>query len=366
MIEYENLRKFNEPFFHEFKKVFKKVLKSGWYILGKNVEDFEDSFANFVGTKHCIGVASGLDALELSLCVFNFPPESEVIVPSNTYIATILSIFHAGLKPVLVEPNIKTYNIDPEKIKEKITKKTRAILVVHLYGKCCEMDKIQDIAKKYKLKIIEDCAQAHGAKYKGKMAGSFGDIGAFSFYPTKNLGSLGDAGAITASDLNLAKTISKLRNYGSEVKYYNDIIGKNSRLDELQAAFLKIKLKKLNKIIAHKRKLAFLYDKYLSDNFIKPQINRNYYDTYHIYNIRHPKRDKLKKYLLENGVKTEIHYPIAPHKQKALKKIFSGQKYPISEEIHKTTLSLPISFFHTESDIKKVIELMNDFNSSKL
>jgi dTDP-4-amino-4,6-dideoxygalactose transaminase len=361
MIEYENLRKSNEPFFPELEESFKKTLESGWYILGANVQNFEESFADFIGSKYCIGVASGLDALELSLRAFDFPDGSEVIVPSNTYIATILSIFHAGLKPVLVEPDISTYNIDPEKIEEKITAKTVALMVVHLYGKCCEMDKIMAIANKHKLKVIEDCAQAHGSCYKNQKAGSFGDTGAFSFYPTKNLGSLGDAGAITASSPDLAETIKKLRNYGSEIKYYNDLIGKNSRLDEIQAGFLQIKLKRIDEIIKHKRTLAAIYDKSLKDDFIKPQVDKNYFDTYHIYNVRHPKRDELKNYLFDNGVKTEIHYPVPPHKQKAIQSFFEGQNYPISEEIHRTTLSLPISFFHTEEDIHKVVEIMNKF-----
>jgi len=363
MIEYENLRKFNESFFPELEESFKKTLESGWYVLGPNVQNFEESFANFVGSKHCVGVASGLDALEIALRAFDFPAGSEVIVPSNTYIATILSIFQAGLKPIFVEPDIKTYNIDPEKIEEKITDKTVAILVVHLYGRCCAMDKIMKIANKYKLKVVEDCAQAHGALFKNQKAGSFGDAGAFSFYPTKNLGSLGDAGAITTSDPDLAKTIKKLRNYGSEIKYHNDLIGKNSRLDEIQAGFLQVKLKRIDEIIGHKRNLAAIYSSKLKDDFIKPQVNQDYFDTYHIYNIRHPKRDALREYLLEHGVKTEVHYPIPPHKQKAVQNFFEGQNYPISEEIHDTTLSLPISFFHTEDDINQVIKLMNKFNA---
>jgi dTDP-4-amino-4,6-dideoxygalactose transaminase len=363
MIEYENLGKSNKSFFSEFEKAFKLFLKSGWYILGQNVQDFEKSFANFVGSKYCIGVANGLEALELSLRAFNFPTGSEIIVPANTYIATILAILNANLKPILVEPDLKTYNIDPEKIEEKISDKTVAIMVVHLYGKCCEMDKISTIAKKHRLKLIEDCAQAHGAKFKGQMAGTFGDIGAFSFYPTKNLGALGDAGAVVTSDPTVAETIKKLRNYGSEIKYYNDIIGKNSRLDEIQAIFLKIKLKKIDEIIKHKRKLASLYSRHLRNDFIKPQLDEQYYDTYHIYNIRHPKRDELRKYLLDNGVKTEVHYPVPPHKQKAMKGLFTGQSYPISEEIHSTTLSLPISFFHTEKNVLRIIKLINKFNS---
>jgi len=306
-------------------------------------------------------VANGLDALEIALRSFDFPTGSEVIVPSNTYIATILSIFEASLNPVLVEPDITTYNIDPQKIEEKITEKTVAIMIVHLYGKCCDMGPILALAKKRGLRVIEDCAQAHGARYQGQVAGSFGDAGAFSFYPTKNLGALGDAGAITTTDSERAKTFRKFRNYGSEVKYYNDIIGKNSRLDELQAGFLQIKLKRLDEIILHKRALADLYHEQLKDDFIKPVRDERFFDTYHIYNIRHPRRDELKAYLLKSGVKTEIHYPVPPHKQKATKDFFAGQGYPLSEEIHATTLSLPISFSHTEDDIMRVIALMNAF-----
>ena len=229
MIEYENLRKVNEPFFKDLNCSFDKLLKSGRYILGNNVNTFEKEFASYCGSKYCIGVASGLDALILSLKVFEFKKGSEVIVPSNTYIATILPIIHNQLKPVLVEPDIKTYNIDPCKIEEKITSKTRAIIVVYLYGKACNMNPIIEIAKKYNLKVIEDCAQAHGAKYKGKKVGTFGDLGAFSFYPTKNLGALGDAGAITTDNIELFEKIKCIRNYGEKIKYNNEFIGFNSR-----------------------------------------------------------------------------------------------------------------------------------------
>lgn len=360
MIEYEDLGKLNRPFFDAYKDIFEKTLTSGWYILGNNLEKFEQEYANYTGSKYCIGLASGLDALSLSLRCFEFPPSSEVIVPSNTYIATILSIVHNGLKPVLVEPNIDTYNIDVTKIEEKITSNTRAIMIVHLYGKCCQMDSIIEIAKKYNLRVIEDCAQSHGAKFKGKTVGTFGDIGAHSFYPTKNLGALGDAGAVTSDNIFFAEKIKALRNYGSKVKYLNDYIGSNSRLDEIQAGFLSIKLTALDNINNHKRNLANLYHVNLKNHFIKPTISQDYYDVYHIYNIRHPKRDQLKAYLLEQGIKTEIHYPISPHKQKAMQGIIEG-KYPISEEIHKTTLSLPISYFHSETDIYKIIETLNSF-----
>ncbi len=361
IIEYENLKLSNESFFKEYQESFKKILESGWYILGNNVKKFEEEFAFYNdNSKYCSGLASGLDALILGLKAFDFPKDCEIIVPSNTYIATILSISQNGFKPVLVEPDINTYNINPSKIEEKITLKTKAIMVVHLYGKVCDMDPILEIAKKYNLKIIEDCAQAHGAKYKGKKSGTFGEFGAFSFYPTKNLGALGDAGALISKTEELDKKIKMLRNYGSEKKYYNEVVGYNSRLDEIQAGFLSIKLKALDKINEHKRKLAKLYFEGLNDNFIKPFVSEEYYDVYHIFNIRHEKRDQLKEYLLNKGIKTEIHYPVSPNRQKAMKGIIEGD-YPISEEIHKTTLSLPISYFHNENDIKRVIEVMNRF-----
>ncbi len=362
MIEFENLAKLNQPFFEDYQKSFAQTLASGWYILGKNVSQFEEEFAQYCGSKHCAGLASGLDALILALNAFDFEKGSEVIVPSNTYIATILAILQNGLKPVLVEPDIKTYNIDPAKIAEKITKKTRAIIVVHLYGKCCDMDPIMALCKNHNLKLIEDTAQAHGAKYKNKLAGTFGDIGAFSFYPTKNLGALGDGGAIITNDDELAKKIKKLRNYGSEVKYYNDIIGYNSRLDEIQAGFLSVKLKKLDHINSHKNELAQVYFENIKDDFIKPvQASGTNYDVFHLFTIRHEKRDQLRQYLLDNQIKTEIHYPVSPNKQKATQEFFGQESCPISEEIHATTLSLPLSYFHTKEDALQVSKVLNNF-----
>lgn len=361
MIEYENLQKVNEKLFDQYKTEFDEFLKSGWYILGNQVVKFENQFAQFCDTDYCVGVASGLDALILAIDAFGFPKNSEIIVPSNTYIATILAIVRNGFKPVLVEPNINTYNIDVNKIEEKITRKTKAILVVHLYGKACEMDKIVDIADKYNLQIIEDCAQAHGAKFKEQSVGSFG-TGCFSFYPTKNLGALGDAGAITCNDEGFKNKIQSLRNYGSRKKYYNNDLGYNSRLDEIQAGFLSVKLKALNKITYHKRKLARLYLENIEDKFVKPIINDYYFDVYHIFNIRHKKRDKLKAYLLENGINTEIHYPLPPHQQKSMCGLIEKGSYPISEEIHNTTLSLPISYCHSEQDVLKVCEIANKWS----
>lgn len=361
MIEFENLHNLNKSLFDEYKIAFNEVLESGWYILGNKVKEFEHQFSNYCETKYCVGVANGLDALNLSLRAFGFEKGDEVLVPSNTYIATILSIVENGLQPILIEPNIETYNIDPKLIEQAITSKTKAIMVVHLYGKVCEMDPILEIAKKYNLKVIEDCAQSHGAKYKGKLSGSFGDFAAHSFYPTKNLGALGDAGAVTTNDEELANKIKVLRNYGSEVKYYNEVVGLNSRLDELQAALLLVKLKYLDRITKHKRELATIYLNGLKSDFIKPKVNPDYYDVYHIFNIRHPKRDDLKEYLLKNNIKTEIHYPVAPNKQKAMIGILDNQPTPIAEEIHQTTLSLPISFSHTKIEITKVIEVLNSF-----
>ncbi len=361
MIEYENLGKLNQPFFEEYRQTFDDVLKSGWYILGDRVKQFEKQFAAYCGTRYCIGVANGLDAMIMALKAFDFEEGGEVIVPSNTYIATILAVLHNGLKPVLAEPDIHTYNIDPEKIEEKITDKTRAILVVHLYGKLCKMDTIQDIAKRHGLIIIEDCAQAHGASYKGTRAGNFGDYGAFSFYPTKNLGALADAGCVTCNDEKLRDKIATLRNYGSSVKYYNDVVGYNSRLDEVQAAFLSVKLKQLENINQHKRTLAAIYYEGLKEAFIKPARDPDYIDVYHIFSIRHPQRDRLRDYLLKQDIKTEIHYPVAPNRQKAMIGILDDQYTPIADEIHQTTLSLPISYFHTEQDVHHVIEVMNKF-----
>jgi dTDP-4-amino-4,6-dideoxygalactose transaminase len=360
MIDYENLHESNKPFFAEYRKALDEVLESGWFILGSSVKLFEEEFSRYNGNRYCIGVASGLDALLLALKAFNFEPGSEVVVPSNTYIATILSILHSNLKPVLVEPDIVTYNIDPKKIEDAITLKTKALMIVHLYGKSCEMDPIMRIVEKHHLTLIEDCAQSHGAKYKEKKTGTFG-IGAFSFYPTKNLGALGDGGAVTADSEEFADAIRTLRNYGSAKKYYNDVVGYNSRLDEIQAAFLRVKLRWLDRINDHKRTLASVYHENLKDDYILPAVHPDYYDVYHIFNVRHPDRDKLRDYLLKRGIKTDVHYPLPPHKQTAMRDILDKKEYPLSTEIHATTVSLPISYSHTSDDIYKVVEVMNAF-----
>lgn len=361
MIEYENLFKLNQKLMQRFEDRTREVLQSGWFINGPFVKNFEKEFADYCRVQHCVGVANGLDALTISLKILNLPVDAEVIVPSNTYIATILSILQNNLKPVLVEPDIATYNIDANKIEEKITSKTKAIMVVHLYGKACQMDKINSLCKKHNLHLIEDCAQAHGATFKQQKVGSFGDLGAFSFYPTKNLGALGDAGAITTNQESLKDKAMTYRNYGSKIKYHNDMIGVNSRLDELQAAFLSEKLKLLDEINNHKRKLAQIYLASLKEDYIRPVTHPDFFDVYHIFNIRHPKRDALREYLKDNGILTEIHYPISPNKQLAMRGILDKEDCPISEKIHQTTLSLPISYFHSENDIDKIVQVLNRF-----
>lgn len=363
MIQYENLSKLNAPFKQEFESAFAAILDKGWFILGEEVKKFEQSFAAYCKTDHCIGLANGLDALIIALKALNLPEGSEVIVPSNTYIATILSIVQCGLKPVLVEPDIRTYNIDPLKIGEKITGNTSCIMVVHLYGKLCDMKAIMEIANRHSLKVVEDCAQAHGASFEGKPAGSWGQINAFSFYPTKNLGALGDAGGITTDDAVLADFARTYRNYGSKVKYHNEIAGVNSRLDEIQAAFLNIKLKKLDAINEHKRMLADLYFQHIRQDrgFILPDRNPAFHDVFHIFNIRHEKRNELKEYLLKMDIGTDIHYPIAPVNQPAMKDILGDINAPIAAAIHETTLSLPVSYCHSADDIMKVIEAINKF-----
>ena len=361
MIEYENLKKTNKFFLNRFKEEYKKFSSRGQYVLSQKVLNFEKNFSSFLNSPFCSGVGNGLDALILSIESLNLPKDSEIIVPANTYYATILAVLRCGLKPVLVEPDYYTCNIDYRQIVRKITKKTRVILVVHLYGKVCEMKPIIKICKEHKLYLVEDCAQAHGAKYKNKFAGTFGDFGCFSFYPTKNLGCLGDGGAIVSRTKRNDINIKMLRNYGSLKRYKNEIIGFNSRLDEFQAAFLKIKLKYLDKINTHKRNLASIYNKNLNNRFIKPVIQKDFYDVFYIYNVRYKKRDQLQKFLKGHKIITDIHYSLPPYKQNAIKALFQNQKFPISDEIHKTTLSLPISFMNTEKEIEKVCDIINKF-----
>lgn len=359
-VSYEDLFKVNQPFNEKYKSIFEQVLESGWFVLGNQVAQFEEAFAQKVGVKHAIGVASGLDALTLSFEALALPKGSEVIVAANAYIATVLAILKANLTPVLVEPSIEDGNIDVLKIEQKITQNTKAILPLHLYGNPCDMDAILSLAKQYDLKIVEDCAQAHDASFHHQKVGSFGDLGAFSFYPTKNLGALGDGGAITTNHSELADKIKALRNYGSEKKYHNKYLGHNSRLDEVQAAFLNIKLAALDEITAHKQKLAAMYCTQLKEQYDWTQPDERKNHVYHIFGVRFERRDQLRAYLSDNNIKTEVHYPVAPYQQIATKHLFSDQ-FPISDRWHRTILSLPISYGHTENEIDYVIQVMNEY-----
>ena len=344
---------------------FNKVLNSNYFILGKEVEEFERDFADFCGAKHVLGCGNGLDALILSLRALEIGTGDEVIVPSNTYIATALAVSYVGAMPIFVEPSLDTFNINPTLIEEKITPKTKAIIAVHLYGRAADMDEINKVAKKHNLKVIEDCAQAHGAKYKGKNIGTLGDIAGFSFYPGKNLGALGDAGAVVTNDDLLAKKVSMLRNYGSQIKYVHELKGTNSRLDEFQAGFLSVKLHNLEKWNKERNRIASRYINEVKNPLIKmPQAsNEDYQNVWHIFAILCKRRDDLEKYLNNNGIGTNKHYPTPMHLQGAYKdlKIRKGE-LPIAEEISACELSIPIYYGMTEEQVIYVIETLNAFN----
>jgi len=361
MIPFDDLGPANAALRSELLEAFETVLDSGWYILGDHLKSFEQSFADYCGIDHAVGVANGTDAITIALLALELPEKAEVILPSNAYIACIMAVINAGLKPVLVEPELDSYNIDPEYISEVVTERTGAILVVHLYGRMSDMDRIGSIANKHKIAVIEDCAQAHGAKYDGKHAGTYGDLATFSFYPTKNLGALGDGGAIITKSATLMEKIKRIRFYGFKERNDSVEVGLNSRLDELQAAFLLVKLKELDKVISHKRKLAEIYNSSISDKFIKPVHDTVHNDAYYIYAVRHKERDRVRSYLQSHGIGSAIHYPIAPHKQKSLSSYFLGKDYPISEVLHDTVFSLPISTSHSEEDVRYIIQTLNNF-----
>lgn len=365
MIEYESLARSNSAYMAELQAAAMRVIRSGWYVLGQEVRAFEEEFATYIGVKHCVGVANGLDALTLSIEALDLPKNSEILVASNTYIATILAIVRAGHIPVLVEPELETFNMDPDQLSQAMTGKTRAICVTHLFGKTCRMDLIGAFAREHGLRVVEDCAQSHGARLGSQMTGTFGDAGCFSFYPTKNLGALGDAGAVVTNDDALADRLRHMRNYGSNQKYVNRYFGVNSRLDELQAALLRIKLRNLEAMTAHKRTLAEVYFEKLPAWVLKPVRRQDEYDVFHIYGIRHPQRDALRQHLLNHGVKTEIHYPIPPHRQEAMRGILSGD-YPVADELHATELSLPISVGHTMADVAHVAMLISKFENKEI
>ena len=365
MIKYCDLKKITEIYEPQLSEAANRVIKSGWYILGNEVKNFEQEFAQYCGCNHCIGTGNGLDALTIIMLAYKelgiMQDGDEVIVPANTYIASILSILQAGLKPVLCEPSWESCNINPEKIEELITPRTKAIMAVHLYGRCADIPKIEQIAKKHSLKIIEDSAQAHGATINGKRTGSLGDAAGFSFYPGKNLGALGDGGAITTNDKALADTARAIANYGSQKKYVNIYRGVNSRLDEIQAAILSVKLKCLDKDNDRRRDIAERYNNEIKNSaIILPQTCNREEHVYHIYPIFCKEREKLQKYLYENSVETLIHYPIPPHKQEALKE-FNSLELPITERIHDEELSLPCNPAMSNNEVTKVIEVINSF-----
>lgn len=359
MIAHLDLQRINQPYQAEIAEAMRRVAESGWYVLGKEVTTFEQNWAAYCGTSHCIGVANGLNALELIFRAFDFPEGSEVIIPANTYIASILSVTSLGLKPVWVEPDPKTLNIDPRKIERKITPRTKAIMAVHLYGKCCDMKPIWEIARKHNLKVVEDAAQAHGATYLGFKAGNLSDAAAFSFYPTKNLGALGDAGAVNTNDSDLARKIASLRNYGSTIKYYNDYIGTNSRLDELQAAVLNVKLKYLEAENQRRRELArFYFSEIKHPDLILPSLKTLYEDAWHLFVVRHPKREQFIDYLMENGVQATVHYPVPAHKQRAYT-AYNHLSLPITEQIHNEVISLPLNPSLTDKEAAYIVQVIN-------
>jgi dTDP-4-amino-4,6-dideoxygalactose transaminase len=365
MIKFLDLKKINEPYETAFQEKLKSVLENGWYILGNEVAAFESNFANYCGTKYCIGVGNGFDALVLIFKGYiqlgKLQKGDEVIVPANTYIASILAILEADLVPVLVEPKLETYNINPDLISEKITSKTKAILAVHLYGQLAEMDAIKEIAQQNNLIVVEDAAQAHGAISDFGKAGNVSNSAAFSFYPGKNLGALGDGGAVTTNDVVLAKVIQSLRNYGSETKYQNEYVGVNSRLDELQAAFLNVKLPNLDIENNVRKAIAKRYlSEIKNDKIILPFWDLSNNHVFHLFVIRTNKRDELQQYLLDNGIQTVIHYPVPPHKQKAFSD-WNHMSFPITEKIHYEVLSLPISPVLTREEVGFIVSILNNY-----
>ncbi len=365
MIPFLDLKGINGKYKAEILKSFEDVLDSGSYISGYQCKEFESEFSKFCGVKHCISVGNGLDAISLILRAYKeigfLKDGDEVMVPANTFIASILAISKNNLCPVLIEPDERSFLIDVNQIEKNITKKTKVILAVHLYGQTCQMDRINALAKKYNLKVVEDSAQAHGAFFRDKRAGNLGDASAFSFYPGKNLGALGDGGAITTSDENLERVVRAIANYGSVKKYEHIYKGVNSRLDELQAAVLRVKLRYLNDEINARREIADRYlNNIISQSITLPLVSHREHHVWHLFVVQHMSRDRFRDYLENNGVGTLIHYPIPPHKQLAYKE-FENYKLPVSEKLHSNVLSLPISSVQTFEQTSKVIELINAY-----
>jgi dTDP-4-amino-4,6-dideoxygalactose transaminase len=362
MIPFLDLKRINENYRQELTDAFNRVLDSGRYLLGEALETFEKEFASYCGTKHCVGVASGLDALILSIRACDFEADSEIIVPANTYIATVLAVTHCGLKPVLVEPDMTTYNLAGRNVKQHVTEKTKAIIAVHLYGRCCEMTAINSVAEEFGLKVIEDCAQAHGAVYHGKRAGNLSTVAAFSFYPGKNLGALGDGGAVCSNDPSIAEKVRVLRNYGSDEKYRNLYKGVNSRLDEFQAAFLSVKLRHLDDENRARRKIA----EYYLENIRNPKItlpdkgDAPSSNVWHLFVLRSEKRDEFQEYLRANGIQTLVHYPIPIHKQRAYQE-WNRMSFPVTERIHREAVSIPISPVLSMEEAKQIVSVINRY-----
>lgn len=347
----------------ELRNAFERVYSRSWYILGEEDKAFEQAFASYLGVNNCVGVGNGLDALVLALRALKIGPGDEVIVPSNTYIASVLAISYAGATPVLVEPDIDTFNINPHLIESAITGKTKAIMPVHLYGQACDMDPVMKIANKHGLFVIEDCAQAHGATYKGKKVGTFGNAAGFSFYPGKNLGALGDSGAVVTDNDELASEIRALSNYGSDYKYHHILKGVNSRMDEMQAAFLSAKLPHLDRMNQERRRIADMYSSKINNpKVVLPAVNPECVPVWHVYGVRCEERDALENFLKERGIGTNKHYPTPIHLQEAYKDLAIPEgALPIAEKISKTELSLPIYYGMTDEEIQYVIDSVNEF-----
>ncbi len=362
-IPFVSFRPMEQELNSEIHNAFNRVYNRSWYIEGIEDENFEKSFAEFCGVSYCVGVGNGLDSLMLSLKALGIGKGDEVIVPSNTYIATALAVTYVGAKPIFVEPDIKSFNINPERIESAVTEMTKAIIPVHLYGQPCDMDPILKIAKKYQIYVVEDCAQAHGAKYKGKNIGTFGDVAGFSFYPGKNLGALGDAGAAVTNKKELADKIRILGNYGADYKYHHIYQGSNSRLDEIQAAFLSAKLPHLEKMNDDRRRIAQRYlEEIKNPEVILPYVIEGGVSVWHIFGVRCKRRDELEMFLNYKGIGTNKHYPIPIHLQSAYKELgLKKGSYPIAEEISATELSLPIYYGMTESEVQYVIDTVNEF-----
>jgi len=365
MIPFLDLKRENERYAFEIKDALARVVDSGWFILGKEKEKFENEFATYCGVNHCIGVGNGLDALRLILMAYielgKMQEGDEIILPANTFIATALAVSQCGLRPVLADCNIDTYNIDPVSVQDKITNRTKAIIAVHLYGQTAPMNELDLIAKDHNLILIEDAAQAHGSVYNGKKAGNLADAAAFSFYPVKNLGALGDAGAVTTNDKELAEIVKSLSNYGSESKYINKYKGLNSRLDEIQAAILSVKLRYLDTENLKRREIATFYSQNIKNKDITlPVVENTERHVFHQYVIRCKERDALQEYLLQENIQTQIHYPVAIHKQEAYKEM-SGLSFPVAKIVQNQVLSLPIYPSLTKNELNRIVKILNSW-----